>query len=100
MSVSLALATSLLAALVGLIASFVATLLTASTSEEGRARWEPVPYAVGFALLWPALLALAPALFLDGWLKARAPAARAPLKSWMPGPIGMPRACCRGLPSR
>ncbi len=67
---------SLIAGVVGLVYSIVLTLVRANRSEARRATWEPGPYVFGFALLWPALLALAPFLPVDAWLKSRAEAGR------------------------
>ncbi len=71
----LAAGASALAAVIGLAYSLVDAKLKAK--RDGEAKWQPLPYMLGFAIFWPAVLLLFPFFVFDNVL-ARATKAEKP----------------------
>ena len=71
----LALGGSLVAAVIGLAYSLVDAV--AKSKRDGKATWQPLPFAFGFAIVWPALLCLFPFFIFDNLVARAARAARA-----------------------
>ncbi len=66
---------SVLAAVTGLLYSVVDAVLKAK--RDGEAKWQPLPYALGFAIVWPAFLCLFPFFVFDNVLARAVQAERA-----------------------
>ncbi len=71
----LALGGSLVAAVIGLAYSLVDVIV--KSKRDGEAKWQPLPHAIGFAIVWPALLCLFPFFIFDNLVARAARAERA-----------------------
>ena len=72
---AVAVGVSVLAAVAGLVYSVVDAVL--KSKRDGKAQWQPLPFALGFAIFWPAFLFLFPFFVFDNVL-ARAVRAERP----------------------
>ncbi len=71
----LALGGTIGAAVIGLAYSLVDAV--AKSKRDGEAKWQPLPHALGFAIVWPALLCLFPFIVFDNVVARAARAERA-----------------------
>lgn len=65
---------SFIAAVLGFVYSIVDVVL--KVRRTGKSQWQPLPYAIGFAIFWPAFCALLPFIVLDNVVARGADAER------------------------